>query len=111
MAFVVGAFQSVTHNVTISAVIKSFSHKGLEVFFRTGKKTGIQAAHARRLQIMLTLLNVAKAPLAMNAPGYGLHALKGDLKGHWSVTVNGNWRLTFRFEGEDAILVDYQDYH
>lgn len=47
----------------------------------------------------------------MNAPGFGLHALKGDLKGHWSVTVNGNWRLTFRFEGEDAILVDYQDYH
>lgn len=107
----VGVFQSVTHNVTLCTVIKSFSHKGLEVFFRTGKKTGIQAAHARRLQIMLTLLNVAKAPLAMNAPGYGLHALKGDLKGQWSATVNGNWRLTFRFEGEDAILIDYQDYH
>jgi proteic killer suppression protein len=47
----------------------------------------------------------------MNAPGWRLHPLKGDLAGHWSVTVNGNWRLTFRFEGEDAILVDYQDYH
>lgn len=92
-------------------MIKSFSHKGLEVFFRTGKKTGIQATHARRLQIMLTMLNVAKAPQAMNAPGFGLHVLKGDLKGHWSVTVNGNWRMTFRFEDEDAILVDYQDYH
>ena len=92
-------------------MIKSFSHKGLELFFRTGKKTGIQTVHARRLQIMLTMLNVAKAPQAMNAPGFGLHALKGDLKGHWSVTVNGNWRMTFRFEGEDAILVDYLDYH
>ncbi len=92
-------------------MIKSFSHKGLEVFFLTGKKAGIQAVHARRLQIILTLLNVIKAPQGMNAPGFGLHALKGDLKGHWSVTVNGNWRLTFRFEGEDAILVDYQDYH
>ena len=60
---------------------------------------------------MLTMLNVAKAPRAMNAPGFGLHALKGDLKGHWSVTVNGNWRMTFQFEEEDAILVDYQDYH
>jgi len=92
-------------------MIKSFSHKGLELFFRTGKKTGIQAAHARRLQIMLTMLNVAKTPQAMNAPGFGLHALKGDLKGHWAMTVNGNWRMTFRFEDEDAILVDYQDYH
>jgi proteic killer suppression protein len=92
-------------------MIKSFLHKGLELFFRTGKKTGIQAAHARRLQIMLTMLNAAKAPQALNAPAFGLHALKGDMKGHWSVTVNGNWRMTFRFEDEDAILVDYQDYH
>ena len=103
--------QSVTSDVTIGRMIKSFSHKGLEVFFLTGKKSGIQAVHARRLQIMLTLLNVVKAPQAMNVPGFGLHPLKGDLKGHWAVTVNGNWRLTFRFEGEDAILVDYQDYH
>lgn len=92
-------------------MIKSFSHKGLELFFKTGRKTGIQAAHARRLQIMLTMLNAAKNPKDMGAPGFGLHPLKGDLKGHWSVTVNGNWRMTFRFENEDAILVDYQDYH
>ena len=93
------------------SMIKSFSHKGLEVFFLTGKKSGIQAVHARRLQIMLTMLHAVKTPQAMNAPGFGLHALKGDLKGQWAVTVNGNWRLTFRFEIEDAILVDYQDYH
>ena len=92
-------------------MIKSFSDKGLELFFLTGKKSGIQAVHARRLQIILTLLNAVKTPQAMNAPGFGLHALKGNLKAHWAVTVNGNWRLTFKFEGDDAILVDYQDYH
>ncbi|MDO8413979.1 MAG: type II toxin-antitoxin system RelE/ParE family toxin [Gallionellaceae bacterium] len=92
-------------------MIKSFQHKGLETFFRTGKKAGIQAAHARRLQIILTLLNVASAAQAMDTPGFRLHPLKGGLKGHWSVTVSGNWRLTFKFEGKDAILVDYQDYH
>ena len=74
-------------------MIKSFSHKGLEVFFLTGKKTGIQAVHARRLQIMLTLLNVVKAPQAMNAPGFGLHALKGDLKGHWALGSDSEWQL------------------
>jgi proteic killer suppression protein len=47
----------------------------------------------------------------MNVPGWKLHALKGDLEGHWAVWVNGNWRLAFRFEGEDAVLVDYRDYH
>ena len=92
-------------------MIKSFQHKGLALFFETGKKSGIQAAHARRLQIMLTMLNAATDPQAMNAPGFALHALKGNLREHWAVTVNGNWRLTFRFEGADAILVDYRDYH
>lgn len=92
-------------------MIKSFRHKGLEAYFLTGSKAGIQAVHARRLQIILTLLNVVKTPQAMNTPGFGLHPLKGDLKNHWSVVVSGNWRLTFKFEGEDAILVDYQDYH
>ena len=47
----------------------------------------------------------------MNRNGWDWHPLKGDPKGHWSVSVSGNWRLTFTFDGEDAILVDYQDYH
>ena len=47
----------------------------------------------------------------MRAPGWKLHALKGGLKGHWAVWIDGNWRLTFTFEGKDAVLVDYQDYH
>lgn len=68
--------------------------------------------HAVKLRIQLTALNAAKRPDDMSAPGWELHPLKGaDLKGHWAISVNGNWRLTFRFEGEDAILVDYQDYH
>lgn len=56
-------------------------------------------------------MDAATCPANMNAPGYGLHPLKGELEGHWAVRVSGNWRLTFRFEGEDAVLIDYQDYH
>jgi len=59
----------------------------------------------------LTALDVASQPEDMNAPGNDLHPLKGNLEGHWSVNVSGNWRLTFRFEGKDAVLVDYQYYH
>ena len=92
-------------------MIKSFVHKGLEKFFRTGSKSGIQAAHAAKLQILLTALNRAESAQDMNAPGWNLHALQGNLKNHWSVKVNGNWRLTFKFDEEDAEIVDYQDYH
>ena len=60
---------------------------------------------------MLRRLNEATDAQAMNLPGWGLHPLKGALKGHWSVWVSGNWRLTFRFDGTDAELVEYQDYH
>ncbi|MGA9069695.1 MAG: type II toxin-antitoxin system RelE/ParE family toxin [Terracidiphilus sp.] len=71
----------------------------------------MQPSHARRLNEQLTVLNSAIRPEQMNVPGWQLHALTSSLAAHWSVSVNGNWRLTFRFEGEDAILVDYQDYH
>ncbi|RFP08011.1 MULTISPECIES: type II toxin-antitoxin system RelE/ParE family toxin [unclassified Duganella] len=93
-------------------MIKTFQHKGLRVFFETGSMAGIQAAHAPRLGAMLRRLNEATSPQGMNLPGWGLHPLKGKaLRGHFSVSVSGNWRLTFKFEGTDAILVDYQDYH
>ena len=92
-------------------MIRSFKHKGIERFFLTGSKAGIQPKHEARLRILLTTLNLASTPADMNRDGWGWHALKGDLKGHWAVTVNGNWRLTFAFEGTDAILVDYWDYH
>lgn len=92
-------------------MIKSFRHKGIERFFLKGTKSGIQATHAAKLARQLQRLNVARRPEDMNLPGWRLHALRGNLDGHWSVSVSGNWRLTFRFDGQDAVLVDYQDYH
>lgn len=92
-------------------MIKSFLHKGLAAFFETGSKAGIQPHHAGRLGRQLARLNIAKSAADMNVPGWGLHPLTGQLKRHYAITVNGNWRLTFVFEGEDAVLVDYQDYH
>lgn len=92
-------------------MIIGFRHKGLETFYRTGSTRGIQAAHASKLRRILALLDVAKGPQDMNAPGYKLHPLKGDLSDHWSVWVNGNWRVTFRFTDAGPELVDYQDYH
>ena len=91
-------------------MIKSFRHSGIEKFFLTGSKAGIQPKHEDKLNVQLTVLNRARKPEDMATPGWNLYLLSGNLKGHWSVKVNGNWRLTFRFEGEDAILVDYQDY-
>ena len=92
-------------------MIKHFAHKGLEKFFQTGSKAGIRPDHANKLRRQLALLNVATAPQEMDFPGWKLHQLSGGMAGHWSVWVNGNWRLTFKFDGEDAELVDYQDYH
>jgi proteic killer suppression protein len=92
-------------------VIKSFRHAGVERFFKTGSRKGINAAHAEKLVNRLQVLDFARSPVDMNMPGWALHKLTGDLKGHWAVKVSGNWRLTFTFEKEDAILVDYQDYH
>ena len=92
-------------------MIRSYRHKGLQRFAETGSKAGIQPAHAKRLRNLLTAMDAASSPTDMNAPGYHLHPLHGDLEGHWAVSVSGNWRLTFAFQGEDAILVDYMDYH
>jgi proteic killer suppression protein len=100
-------------NVTVysRAAIRSFRHKGLQRFFETGSKAGIQASHAKRLARMLSRLDAASQPRDLNVPGWHLHALTGDLAGHWSLWVSGNWRLTFAFDGQDVILLDYQDYH
>lgn len=92
-------------------MIKSFRHKGVKGFFETGSTAGIQAKHKPKLRIQLTTLDSAIRPEDMDAPGWRLHPLTGKLAGHWAVSVNGNWRLTFVFEGENAVLVDYQDYH
>jgi toxin HigB-1 len=92
-------------------VIKSFRHSGLESFFRTGSKAGIQPAHAARLRLQLTALNAAKCPGDIKPPAWRLHRLKGQLAGQWSIEVSGNWRVTFAFDGSDVVLVDYCDYH
>ena len=92
-------------------MIKSFRHKGLEEFFQTGNKKGIQPEHAPKLGRILDKLDASITPLDMNLPGYSLNELKGNEKGIWAVSVNGNWRVTFRFEDGDAHVVDYRDYH
>jgi proteic killer suppression protein len=92
-------------------LIKSFNHKGLDEFYRTGSKAGIQPAHATKLRRQLTGLTYAIEPGDLNVPGWDFHPLKGDLRGHWSISVNGNWRLTFSFDGQGFELVNYVDYH
>ena len=92
-------------------MIKSFRHDGLERFFREGSRTGIRPDHADRLRLQLGRLDAATGPTDMNLPGWDWHPLAHDLAGHWAVKVNRNWRLTFSFEGTDAVLVDYLDYH
>ena len=92
-------------------MIRSFRHKGLEIFFFTGSKKGIVPEHTPKIARILDRLDSSISPNDMNLPGYRLHELKGKEAGTWSVTVNANWRITFEFEGQDAILVDYKDYH
>ena len=92
-------------------MILSFAHKGLERFYRTGLTSGIQAAHAKRLRVILSLLDGAVVVKDMDAPGLRLHRLKGKKKDIWAVTVQANWRVTFRFTCGNAEIVDYEDYH
>jgi proteic killer suppression protein len=92
-------------------MIRSFKHKGLAKFFRSGSTAGIQATHAKRLRLVLGRLNAAIDAKDMDLPGLKLHELKGDRAGMWSVTVSGNWRVTFRFSNGDAEVVNYEDYH
>jgi len=92
-------------------MIRNFRHKGLRLFFETGSLAGIRPDHAKRLQLILTRLEMAKAPEEMNLPGMGFHGLERTLKGHYAVRVIKNWRVTFRFSESDAIDVNYRDYH
>lgn len=92
-------------------MIKSIRHKGLERFFQTGKTAGIQPKHAKRLRVQLAILDTAQVISDVDRPGFKLHSLKGKLKDRWSITVNGNWRLTFEFTDGDIFVLDYEDYH
>ncbi|HEX4056160.1 MAG TPA: type II toxin-antitoxin system mRNA interferase toxin, RelE/StbE family [Tepidisphaeraceae bacterium] len=92
-------------------MIRSFGHRGLKRLYERGDPRGIRPDLRDTVEEILTVLNAAESPEALNVPGYRLHPLKGDLKGFWSVTVRANWRIIFRFEGKDAVDVEMIDYH
>lgn len=92
-------------------MIRSIRHKGLRRLFEEDDARGVQAEHARKLRNILARLESARTVEDMDIPGFRLHPLKGALGGVWSVTVNANWRVVFRFSEGDALDVDYVDYH
>lgn len=92
-------------------MIRTFKHKGLERFFRRGDHRGIPAQFSGRIERMLDRLDASLKPQDMDLPGYRLHRLKGERVGEYAASVSGNWRLTFRFDGVDAIDVNLEDYH
>ena len=91
-------------------VIVSFRHKGLEALYERDSVRGVQAEHAPKLRRVLSALDVAQGPRDLEIPGFRTHSLSGKFANHWSIWVNGNWRVTFRFIESDVELVDYQDY-
>jgi proteic killer suppression protein len=92
-------------------MIKSFRHKGLRRLFETGSTSGVQASHLRRLRMQLAALDTARVIADMDVPGFRLHRLKGARQARWSISVNGNWRITFEFKDGNAYVLDYEDYH
>ena len=92
-------------------MIKNFKHKGLRLFFETGKTSGIQNIHAKRLRMQLAALDTATIIEDLDIPGYKLHQLKGNKKHLCSISVNKNWRLTFEFIDGDVYILNYEDYH
>jgi proteic killer suppression protein len=92
-------------------MILSFRHKGLKLLFEEGDRSKVQAAQADKIERILARLAEASEPGNMGVPGFKLHPLKHDLAGFWAVSVSGNWRVIFRFEGEHARDVDLIDYH
>ena len=92
-------------------MIKSFKHKGLKLFFETGKSAGIQAKHVKKLRMQLAAIDTAQVLDDIDLPGFSLHSLKGERSGIWSISVSGNWRVTFEFRDGNAYILNYEDYH
>ena len=92
-------------------MIERFKHKGLKKFYDTGSRKGIRPEHAKRLRLIIARLDASLRPQDMKLPGLDLHSLTGPYQGFWSVSVSGNWRVIFRFEGDNVVDVDYLDYH
>ena len=92
-------------------MIKSFKHKGLKQFFESGKKSGIQAKHTKKLRMQLAAIDTAQVLEDIDLPGFSLHPFKGNRAGIWSISVSGNWRVTFEFCDGNAYILNYEDYH
>jgi toxin HigB-1 len=92
-------------------VIVSFRHKGLKLVYEKGDRRRVSSEHADKIERILARLDEATEPRNMDLPGFRLHPLKGDLAGYWSVSVSGNWRIVFRFDGANVRDVDLVDYH
>ena len=92
-------------------VIKTFRHRGLKELYERGQSSRVDSKHVAKLQRILTALDQSSSPRGMDIPGFRLHPLKGRLRGHYAVSVSGNWRVTFRFADSEAVDVDYLDYH
>ena len=92
-------------------MIKNFKHKGLKKLYETGSQQGVHPEHVSRLRLILARLDAIQAPQDMELPGLDLHPLNGKYKGFWAVSVSGNWRVLFRFEANNAVDVNYLDYH
>jgi proteic killer suppression protein len=92
-------------------MIRSFRHRGLKALYEGKTAKRVAPDHIERLRDIIAVLDRSRDSADMNLPGFRLHPLKGALKGHWAVSVSGNWRVTFRFDGDHAVEVDYIDYH
>jgi proteic killer suppression protein len=92
-------------------MIRGFRHKGLKRLFEDDDRSKVSAQDVDKLRRILAQLDISRVPQDMAAPGFRLHPLKGELKGFWAITVRANWRVIFRFEGEDATDIDLIDYH
>jgi proteic killer suppression protein len=92
-------------------MIRTFRHRGLKALYEGRSSARVTANHVPKVLRILTALDEATQPAEMDLPGFRLHALRGDLEGHYAVSVSGNWRVTFRFEDGHAVNVNYLDYH
>lgn len=92
-------------------MIKTFKHKGLKSFYELGSVAGIQVKHASKLRMQLAAIDTAQVIEDIDLPGFRLHPLKGNRQGIYSITVNGNWRITFEFKDGNAYILNYEDYH
>jgi len=91
-------------------MIRSFRSRALSAFWEKGDASKIRADHVARIRIRLARLNVVKQPEEMNVPGFNFHKLHGKPQ-RYAVSISGPWRITFGWDGTDAVLVDYEQYH